>query len=538
MNIRSFLSKNKFFTFISATFLVWLFFVLILSVIGRRTVIFYDALGHVDVSSEFSSNLPILRYIVEPFMVIAMILEYEFTWMFLFLLIYPIFRGVYLLLKKKGMFKSNKYKYISYPIVDVIYFSFKVLTISILIVAVYILIGYLIQGYFFIGRNFMIPIQLAVHLGMVFIFLKIGFMILKLIHPKLSLNLSKKFLKHNIQRKRKRQTAKRETVFYVGIGVLLLSTNIVLISTPFTPHEIIPIVRLEDDEFLFDFHVHTTFSDGWLTVEERIDWYIKQGISGAAFSDHDNIRGATMAQRYVEQHGLDFIVFMAEEWTQNAEPPGEIHMNYFGLAEEIVPLESYTPGGPLAMNASDTISYVKANGGYITVNHYNVDLNPSGGIGFPYTLDQLKDWGVDGFEIVNGGSHGSKYQQIREFCLNNNLTCIGGSDIHTNEDINSFIKLKLDDPTNLTVANIFETLKLNTHEVITIQFYPQVVDFPGDLNDFGFYVLEDFINYILHMELYQALSWIIWSCIGYSLFLLVYRKVKTTDLRRLKAKIL
>ncbi len=536
MKIRSLIKKNKFFTIFSVVFLIWIIFLVILSIIGRRTVIFFDALGQVNVSSEFTSKLPLQRYFVEPFMVIGNILEYEFTWMFLFLIFYPILRGVYLYLKKKGMFSSNKYRYISYPIVDVIYFCFKVLTLTILIVAIYILIGYLIQGYFFVSRYFMIPIQLAVHVSMILIFLKISFVILRLFHPKLKLNLSKKFLEKRTQRKAKIQVIKQEAVFYIGIGVLLLGANIVLISTPFTPQEIVPTVPLEEDEFLFDFHVHTIFSDGWFSVEERINWYIQQGISGAAFSDHDNIRGATMAQKYVKEHNLDFIVFMAEEWTQNAENPGEIHMNYFGLAEEIVPLESYSPCGPLAMNASDTISYVKANGGYITVNHYNYDPNPNGGFGVPYSLDQLRDWGVDGFEIVNSGNYG-KYQQIRNYSITNNLTCIGGSDIHTNEDLNTFIKLKLDDPTNLTIANIFETLRDNTHEVVAIRFYPKVVDFPSDLNDFGFYVLEDFINYILNMDIGQTLSWIIWSGLIYALFFLVYRKIKHTNLRFLKDKI-
>ncbi len=537
MNIRTFVKKNKFFTIFSIIILIWIVFLVIISIIGERTVIFFDVLGQVDVSSEFTSKFPLLRYFVEPFMVFATIFEYEFTWMFLFLIFYPILRVGYLYLKKKGMFISNKYRYITYLIVDIIYFCFKVLTLSILLVAIYILIGYLIQGYFFISRYFMIPIQLAIHLSMVLIFLKISFVFLKLFHPKLSLDLSKKFQKNKTQRRARVQTIKRETVLYVGIGLLLLSANIVLISTPFTPHEIIPTIPLDDDEFLFDFHVHTTFSDGWLTVEERINWYIQQGISGAAFSDHDNIRGAKMAQKYVEESHLEFIVFMAEEWTQNANNPGEIHMNYFGLAEEIVPLESYTPGGPLAMNASDTISYVKSNGGYITVNHYNYELNPNGGYGVPYSLDQLRDWGVDGFEIVNSASYGWKYQQIRNYCLSNNLTCIGGSDIHINEDLNTFIKLKLSDPTNLTVANIFKTLKLNTHQVIAITLNPKIVDFPGDLNDFGFYILEDYINYILNMDTFQALSWIIWSGLVYILIILMYQKLSHTNLKLLKDKI-
>jgi len=534
MKIQPLIKKNKFFTIISIGFLIWLIFFIVLSIFGQRTVIFYDALGQVNVSSEFSSDFPLMRYILEPFAVIAFIFEKEFTWMFLFLIFYPILRGVYLLLKKRGKFSSEKYRYITYPIADIITFSFTVIILAVSIIGIYMLIGFAVQGYFFISRYFMVPIQLGFHFSIILIFIKIAYTLLKLLHPKLTLNLSKKFLFRKTRKKAKKQVM-RETIFYLGIGALLICSNIILISTPFTPHTIVPTVPLEDDEFLFDFHVHTIYSDGWLTIEERINWYIQQGISGAAFSDHDNIRGAVIAQNYVAQQGLDFAVFMAEEWTDHEN---DIHMNYFGLAEEIVPLESYTPGGPVAMNASDLIAYVKSNGGYITVNHYNYDPNPNGGFGVPYTLDQLRDWGVDGFEIVNSGSYSGKYEQIRDFCNASNLICIGGSDIHTNEDLHTFIKLTLSDPSNLTIANIFNTLKNNTHQVIAIDLNPKIVDFPGDLNDFGFYIMEEFINYILNMDVYQALSWIIWSTVGYISIFLIYRKIKKTNLRLLKAKVI
>ncbi|MFX0029099.1 MAG: PHP domain-containing protein [Candidatus Hermodarchaeota archaeon] len=500
----------------------------ILTITSERTVIFYDALGEIDVSSNYSSTYPLLRYFIEPLYAIGYILEYKFTWMFLFLIFYPILRGIYLILKKTGFFNSKKFKFISYYITDVISFSFKILITAILVVGIYILIGYGIQGYFFVSRYFMVPIQLAIRISTILIAIKIVYTIIQLFYPKLRAKSYVKEFNHN----RKKITKKvrqfnREIVLYVGIGALLLSSNILLISTPFPTHKINPIVPLEDDEFLFDFHVHTTYSDGWITVEERIKWYIKQGISGAAFTDHDNQRGAKQAQRYVQDNGLDFIVFIGEEWTDNAN---EIHMNYYGITEEVVPLQSYTPGGPLAMNASDTINYIKTNGGYITVNHYNYAPNPSGGFGVPYSLDQLRDWGVDGFEIVNDGSYRSDYQQVRDYCLSNNLTCMGGSDIHTNEDLNTFIKLKLVDPTNLTISNIFETLKNNTHEVVAINLHPKVVNFPKELNDNGFYVIQDYINYLLNLDFFQALSWILWSGFIYTIFYVSYKRIKKIDL--------
>ena len=539
MRLKSFLSKNKVFSLLTLLFSIWIVILLVLAVIGTRTIVFYDALGQIDVSVEYSSVLPWLRYIIEPFAIIAFILEYEFTWLLLFLIIYPILRVIYVFSRKKGKLQSKKYNQLKHVLNDIIYFAFKIFSITLVVILLIIIIGYLFQGFFFVSRYFMVPVQVGIHLCFILLGIKVGYTLLKLVHPRLNLNLAGK-IERNDRRAKSKNTRitynlKKELVYFAGILFLLLGSNVILLSIQFPPHRIVPTTPLEDDEFLFDFHVHTTFSDGWLTPEERVLWYIEHGISGAAFSDHDNIRGALVAREFVEKNGLDFTVWIAEEWTNHETDP-EIHMNYFGLEEEIVPPESYTPGGPEVMNASELISYVKANGGFITVNHYHYELNPEGGFGTPYTLEQLRDWGVDGFEIINGGSY-NKYIEIREFCINNSLICIAGSDIHTNEDLNTFTKLKLDDSSNKTLDNIFKNLKNNTHETIAIQFYPKIVDFPGELTDLGFYVLEDFINYFLNIDTYQALSWIMWSSSIYLVFYLFYKKVKNADINRLINKI-
>jgi len=539
MRLKSYICNNKVFSLLTLIFSFWFVILILLAVIGPRTIVFYDALSLNDVSSEYFSLLPLARYIIEPFMVIATTLEYEFTWLFLFLIFYPILRVIYVFLRKRGKLASKKYNHLRHVITDFIYFAFKVLSITLVIILFIILIGYLIQGFYFVSRYFMVPIQIGIHLCFILIGIKVGYTILKLIHPRLKLNLAGK-IENNDRRAKSKKTRitynlKKEFVFFTGILLLLLGTNVVLLSIQFPTHRIIPTTPLEEDEFLFDFHVHTTYSDGWLTPEERVLWYIEHGILGAAFSDHDNIRGALAAREFVEKNGLDFKVWIAEEWTNHETSP-EIHMNYFGLEEEIVPPESYTLGGPKVMNASELISYVKANSGFITVNHYNYDANPEGGYGAPYTLEQLRDWGVDGFEIINGGSY-NRYAQIRQFCLDNNLLCIAGSDIHINEDLHTFTKLKLDDPNNKTLENIFKNLKNNTHETIAIQFYPNIVNFPKELTDLGLYVLEDFINYFLNIDTYQALSWMIWSLSVYLILYLFYKRVKKADINRLKYKI-
>ncbi len=530
MSFKSLIGKNKFFSIFTLLFSFWLLFLIILTLFSNRVVTFYDVLGQTDVSSEYSSFFPIARYFFEPFAAIAFIVEYEFTWLFLFFIFYPIFRIGYFFLKKSGKLNSKKFSYLKWVICDFIEFCFKIYSIALVIIGLFVLIGYLVQGFFFVSRYFMIPVQIAIHLCYTLMIIKACYIILKLFHPKLRFNLSSKFEKR-VNSIRAKLT--KETVYLIGIGFILLGTNIVIISIKFVPHQIIPETILDDDEFLIDFHVHTIYSDGWLTPEERVIWYIEHGIDAAFFTDHDNLRGYFIAKEFVENNNLNLKVLIGEEWTDHEN---DIHMNYFGIAEEIVPLESYTPSGPVAMNASDLISYVKSKGGFITVNHYNYDPN-NGSFGVPYTLEQLRDWGVDGFEIVNGGSYRNKYEDIRQFCLNNNLICIGGSDIHINEDLNTFIRIKLTDPSNFTVTNIFNNLKNNTHEVIAIEFYPKIVDFPGDLNDLGFYVVEEFLNYILNIDAFQGLSWITWSLIIFIILVFSYRKLKKVDIERFKFKI-
>ncbi|MHA1669786.1 MAG: PHP domain-containing protein [Promethearchaeota archaeon] len=534
MSIKSLILKNKWFTTITIGFLAWLIFILVLLFINVRQVTFHNALGQVDVSDNYSSVLPVFRYVLEPFAIIAFILEMEFSWMFVFLMVYPIIRILFVFARKKGKFKSRKLGLTLRILREIIEFSFKVLLSAVLIILVIILIGFSIQGFFFVNRYFMIPVQIAVHSSIILIVIKTCYIMIKLVHPNLKLIYTKsKGKKWSSKRSKRITTFKREIIYFVGIGVLLLGQSVVLISTPFCPHKVVPNTPLAEDEFLIDLHVHTMFSDGWFTPEERVLWYIEQGISIAAFSDHDNLRGGRIARKFVNDYNLDFLVLTAEEWTDH---DNDIHMNYYGIDEEIVPLESYTPGGPMAMNASDLISYVKSNGGYVTVNHYNYEPNPNGGNGVPYSLEQLHDWGVDGFEIVNGGNFQGKYMHIRQFCLDNNLTCMGGSDIHTNEDLNTFIRMRLVDPTNKSIDNIFRTLRNNTHEVVAIEFFPNVINFADDFNNVGFYVFEEFINYMLNANMFQVISWIAWSSGVYILFSLIYWRLKKINITLIRKK--
>jgi hypothetical protein len=533
MSVRSFIKQNRAFSIVSAGFCVWLVFLVILSIIDQRKIIFLDVLDSypgTDVSSEYYSEIPLIRYFLEPIAGIAFTIGKDFEYLIAFTIIYIIYRIVYLYLKKKGKIDSEKFKKLKSPAYSFMNFVFKIFSLAVVIIGVVILIGYLISGYYFVSRYFMVIVQFCIRICFVLLIIKFSYFIIILLHPKLHF---KDFPKKNQSKNKKnprfsgkKDKIKMEIIYLAGIISLMLGFNIILISTPFPTQKI--NVNLESDEFLFDFHVHTTMSDGWITPEQRVMWYIEQGIDGAAFTDHDNLRGAIIARNYVENNELDFIVWSGAEWTDNEN---DIHMNYYGLEEEIVaPMSKTLMGTSIALNASDMIKYVKSNGGYVIVNHYNYDPNPKGGYGVPYTLEQLRDWGVDGFEIINGDD--VQAREIREFCLNNinsyneSMICFGGSDIHTSEELNAFIKVKLDDPLNKSIGNIFNNLRSNTHSVIIIKLDSDTVNFPVIVNILGFELLEDYFNYILNLNTFQILSWILWSSISYAFIIFMYWKIR------------
>jgi len=540
MTISSFIKKNKIFTFSFICFISWIIILSAIMITATREVIFYDALSQTDVSSEYSSTIPLGRYLLEPIIGFTFVMGNNYEMIIAFLICVIVFRVIFNIAKQRGMIKSEKAKLLWYPVKDLIRFTFIMVIILFPAALLVLAIGFLILGFYFVNLHFMFLLQLFISTGLILLVIKAAFILAKGFHPQLKLNYHAK----KRYKKRENETMafkvsknlRRETVYVFGISLAFFVVALFLVTVPF-PTQVLDL-DLADDEFAFDFHVHTTMSDGFLTPEERVEWYVSQGISGAAFSDHDNLRGSVAARAYVERMGYDFVVINAEEWTDHVY---DIHMNIFGLEETLVPEESETPDwfdGPKAMNAEDTIAYVKANGGFVIVNHYNSRENEVyGGRGRPFNHTQLRDWGVDGFELVNGGGVQESY--TRQFCLDNNLTLIGTTDCHTNQPVNTFTKFRLADPTNLTVANIFATLNNNTHEVIAIDLNPNNFDIvPEFFKDLEFGFIEKFVEYFMNLDSFQVLSWISWSTLGFLFISLVYRKAKKLDLETLRRKIL
>src|SRR6056297_900142 len=90
-------------------FLAWFVFLLVFHLQSARYVRFYDVLAQEDVSDQYFSELPIIRYFFEPLSGTIFSLGQDFDWLIGFVIVYALFRLFYLILKrvKKNRVYSN-----------------------------------------------------------------------------------------------------------------------------------------------------------------------------------------------------------------------------------------------------------------------------------------------------------------------------------------------------------------------------------------------------------------------------------------------
>ena len=92
-----------------------------------------------------------------------------------------------------------------------------------------------------------------------------------------------------------------------------------------------------------------------------------------------------------------------------------------------------------------------------------------------------------------------------------------------NEDLETFIKLRLYDPNNKSVDAIFDALSQNNHEVVYIKYRPEIDYSSIDL-------LDDIINYFYGLSHFQSIAWIVWTIITYSVCIFLTKKMKLNNI--------
>ncbi|MFX0098907.1 MAG: PHP domain-containing protein [Candidatus Hodarchaeota archaeon] len=524
--------------------LIWMVFLIIISLYTSFNPTFENYMvysgGPVDVSDEYAITYSWERYFLEPVSALSFLVSGldAFDAYLIVIIGYIAFRLIFLIISRESLGKSQKYQVVMKFIRKTYnaFWKYFLLVLGIGALVLYLLYDSL--GFIYVNENFMGYIQALVIFGLVFLLVKILYNTVVFLHPLAKLKIKRRkpwkargkksvrYWLHKVP-----NTIGREARYGL-CGFLLFLTITLGLSTLQLPTRTIVPNNLGPDEMLIDMHAHTFHSDGWLSPEERVDWYIEQGIRAAAFSDHQQIIGAQRAREYVERNNLDFTVITSQEYT-TYDIPGEvydIHLNIFGLEEDITALEFANDVGAInPMNVSDMINYTKSNGGYVIVNHYR---HWSTDDEQPYSLNDLFNWGVDGFEYTR--DHG-----MYRYCVDKNLACVYTTDVHSNEPLFEFTKIKL--PSNATLDNftlhdIFISLKDYANvQGVEISVESDNITLSHDLREFD--IIGDFLNYMLALDDGQVISWFAWSIGVYAIYVVLILWVRRMDASKLVEKI-
>ncbi|MCS7263564.1 MAG: hypothetical protein NZ805_01885 [Armatimonadetes bacterium] len=156
---------------------------------------------------------------------------------------------------------------------------------------------------------------------------------------------------------------------------------------------------------LANLHTHTTQSNGFLTPEQTVLWHLQRGYKVVAITDSNTVKGGEIARSFVERTNLPVTVLVGEEFR------GKTHLVLLNIRSDISPRDFDVP---------EAIREAKRQGGIVIAAH-------------PWTskhsVEELVEWGVDGFEIVNGSVLGD--EKLQALCKQRKLAALGNLDFRS-----------------------------------------------------------------------------------------------------------
>ncbi len=167
---------------------------------------------------------------------------------------------------------------------------------------------------------------------------------------------------------------------------------------------------------LANFHTHTTQSNGFLTPEQAVLWHLRRGYKIVAITDSNTVKGGEIAKKFVERANSHpalrtsrpfspLTVLVGEEFR------GKTHLVMLNIRKDISPRDFDVPAA---------IKEAKRQGGVVIAAH------PWSG---RHSIHELLEWGVDGFEIVNGTVLGD--EKLRALCRKHGLAVLGSLDFRS-----------------------------------------------------------------------------------------------------------
>ena len=169
----------------------------------------------------------------------------------------------------------------------------------------------------------------------------------------------------------------------------------------------------------YDLHIHTTFSDGTMTVEDVLKKAKHIGLSGISITDHDTLSGSLKALSMQKDYGI-LVVPGIEVSTRYG------HILVYGLTEL-----KYS-------SINELIDIVHENDGLLAIAH------PYGKFTFlKYPIVDMAEIleKADAIECYNGKTIHSSNVKAKHLATKLKKPCIGGSDAHIIEEVGSVLTL-------------------------------------------------------------------------------------------------
>ena len=167
-----------------------------------------------------------------------------------------------------------------------------------------------------------------------------------------------------------------------------------------------------------DLHLHTTYSDGAITIRALLDTVGTRGeLAVIAITDHDTIAGAEAAQRLAQQGRYPIEVIVGEEVTTR-----QGHIVGLFLRETIAP----------GLSAAETVAAIHEQGGLAFAPHPFFNDRPLRQRRAMDSIGRLAaELPIDAIEVDNStpflewANH-----RARRFALHHRLPMLGASDAH------------------------------------------------------------------------------------------------------------
>ncbi|MFH1888979.1 MAG: phosphatase PAP2 family protein [Candidatus Omnitrophota bacterium] len=206
---------------------------------------------------------------------------------------------------------------------------------------------------------------------------------------------------------------RRKAAILIAVAVSIILLQLSFFSGRLPAYK---LVSSRKGDFIADLHTHTNASYSWQWGPKAMIYqHIRSGFQGSFLTDYNTVRNFSAGQKIIEEEKLDFMLMPGQEYRG-----AKIHLLFLGLEEDI-PAGRYSP--------QEAIYRTHMLGGVVIVPHYWAITYRN------YSLRDLMDMGVDGFEIANRSKLRSPHQKklakdIYGLSVSKGLLMVGGTDNH------------------------------------------------------------------------------------------------------------